>query len=120
MSLNKRLISVEKELPGATLQTAFQTVLYTGNRPSNVTVNTFGFSPDLVAIKDRDNADHWSVLDSTRGQNVIGFNQTGAQSDFSGGFEFTSGGFMLGHASIVSIPKDFNIHSNVGSFEHNF
>ena len=94
MSLNKRLFT-GGALPGATLEDAFQTVLYTGNRPSNVTVNTFGFSPDLVAIKDRDNADHWSVLDSTRGQNLIGFNQTGAQEDFSGGFEWTSGGFIV-------------------------
>jgi hypothetical protein len=92
MSLNKRLISVEGT---PAVEDAFQTVLYTGNRPSNVTVNTFGFSPDLVAIKDRDNADHWSVLDTTRGQNVIGFNQTGAQEGFSGGFEFTSGGFIV-------------------------
>ncbi len=91
MSLNKRLISVEGTPP---VEDAFQTVLYTGNRPSNVTVNTFGFSPDLVAIKDRDNTDHWSVLDSTRGQNLIGFNSTGAQEDFSGGFEWTSGGFI--------------------------
>jgi len=92
MSLNKRLISVE----GApAVEDAFQTVLYTGDRPSNVTVNTFGFSPDLVAIKDRDNADHWSVLDSTRGQNMMSFNGTGAQEDFSGGFEWTSGGFIV-------------------------
>ena len=92
MSINKKLLN---KTASATVENTFNVKLYTGNRPSNVTVNTFGFSPDLVAIKDRDNADHWTVMDTTRGQNLIGFNMTGAQEDFSGGFEWTSGGFIV-------------------------
>ena len=92
MSLNKKFLN---KSASAGVEDTFNVKLYEGDRPSNVTVNTFGFSPDLVIIKDRDNADNWSVLDTTRGQYVIGTNSQDAEADFSGGFEFTSGGFIV-------------------------
>jgi len=94
MSLKKKFLF--KTVAGSSgPANTFNIKTYTGNRPSNVTVNTFGFNPDLVVIKDRDNADQWSVLDTTRGQKTMAWNSTDADSDFSGGFEFTSGGFIV-------------------------
>ena len=93
MSLTNRLASMD---PGVVTPTdTFDIKLYDGNRPSTVTVNSFNFSPDLVVIKDRDANDFWSVLDTTRGQNVMSWDATDAQSNFSGGFSFVSNGFSV-------------------------
>ena len=93
MSLTNRLASMD---PGVTTPAdTFDIKLYDGNRPSTVTVNSFNFSPDLVVIKDRDANDFWSVLDTTRGQNVMSWDSEDAQSGFSGGFSFVSNGFSV-------------------------
>jgi hypothetical protein len=44
----------------------FNTVLYTGNNSTNV-ITGVGFQPDLVWLKDRDNANSHNLYDSVRG-----------------------------------------------------
>jgi len=73
----------------------FSAITYTGDRPTNAGKTGMGFQPDLVMIKGRSFSDHWSVLDSSRGANVLGTNQTDAQASFSG-FTFDSDGFTVG------------------------
>ena len=73
----------------------FSAITYVGDRPTNSGKTGMGFRPDLVIIKGRSFSDHWSVLDSTRGANVLGTNLTDQQSSFSG-FSFDSDGFTVG------------------------
>ena len=80
---------------GPTNTEHFGAITYVGDRPTNAGKTGMGFRPDLVIIKGRSFSDHWSVLDSTRGANVLGTNLTDAQSSFSG-FSFDSDGFTVG------------------------
>ena len=73
----------------------FNAITYVGDRPTNAGKTGMGFQPDLVIIKGRSFSDHWSVLDVLRGANVIGTNQTDAETSFSG-FTFDSDGFTVG------------------------
>ena len=73
----------------------FGAITYVGDRPTNAGKTGMGFNPDLIIIKGRSFSDHWSVLDSTRGANVLGTNSSDAQSSFSG-FTFDSDGFTVG------------------------
>ena len=73
----------------------FGAITYVGDRPTNAGKTGMGFRPDLVIIKGRSFSDHWSVLDSSRGANVLGTNLTDAQSSFSG-WSFDSDGFTVG------------------------
>ena len=47
----------------------FNTVLYHGNSTNNHAITGVGFSPDLVWIKPRDNADHHRLNTTTQGAN---------------------------------------------------
>lgn len=73
----------------------FNAITYVGDRPTNAGKTGMGFQPDLVIVKGRSFSDHWSVLDSTRGANLLGTNLTDAQSSFSG-WSFDSDGFTVG------------------------
>ena len=73
----------------------FGMIAYTGDRPTNAGKTGMGFQPDLVMIKGRSFDDHWSVLDSTRGANVLSANNADQQASFSG-FTFDSDGFTVG------------------------
>ena len=73
----------------------FNAITYVGDRPTNAGKTGMGFQPDLVIVKGRSFSDHWSVLDSTRGANMLGTNLTDAQSSFSG-WSFDSDGFTVG------------------------
>tara|TARA_Y100000033_G_scaffold48155_1_gene54572 strand:+ start:984 stop:2012 length:1029 start_codon:yes stop_codon:yes gene_type:complete len=93
MSINKRITHIESAPPPPTY--GFNTILYTGDRPTNAPKTGMGFKPDLVVIKDRDAADFWSVLDSSRGANMISWDSTNASSSFSP-FTFDADGFTVG------------------------
>jgi hypothetical protein len=80
---------------GPTSTEHFSAITYIGDRPTNAPKTGMGFRPDLVIIKGRSFDDHWSVLDSTRGANVLGTNLTDGGSSFSG-FTFDSDGFTVG------------------------
>lgn len=92
MSLNKRITHIESTLPPPTY--GFNTMLYVGDRPTNAPKTGMGFRPDLVVIKDRDAADFWSVLDTTRGANMISWDSTNTSSSFT--FTFDNDGFTVG------------------------
>jgi hypothetical protein len=58
----------------------FQTKLYTGNASTN-TISGLGFSPDLVWIKSRSNANWHNIIDAVRGNNkIIYSNSTDAEA----------------------------------------
>ena len=73
----------------------FGAITYVGDRPTNAAKTGMGFKADLIIIKGRSFSDHWSVLDSSRGANVLGTNSTDAQASFSG-FTFDTDGFTVG------------------------
>ena len=64
----------------------FNTVLYTGTASPHV-INTVGFQPDLIWIKNRDTTDSFAIVDSVRGisssTGYLASNQT-TQEQFSG------------------------------------
>jgi len=81
------------------LEDSFNTVLYTGNRPSTQSITGVGFQPDLVWIKDRVNGGYPHVLtDSVRGNTkYLQSNSTGAELTTTSGItSFDSDGFSLG------------------------
>ena len=91
MSVNKKIIETE----AAVADTAnFDVLLYTGDRPTNAPKTGVGFKPDLIWIKGRNQTDFWSVLDSTRGANVLSCDATQTESSFSG-FTFDTDGFTV-------------------------
>ena len=73
----------------------FGAITYVGDRPTNAAKTGMGFKADLIIIKGRSFSDHWSVLDSSRGANVLGTNLTDPQASFSG-FTFDTDGFTVG------------------------
>ena len=93
MSLNKRLLGGISSGPADTA--FFNILLYTGDRPTNAGKTGVGFPPDLVWIKGRDQTDFWSVLDSTRGAQMISTDSTNSESSFSD-WTFDSDGFTVG------------------------
>lgn len=95
MSVNKKIIEAEATQPAPPPPAdSFNVILYTGDRPTNAPKTGVGFQPDLVFIKGRTQNDFWSVLDSTRGANVLSCDTTGAESSFSG-WSFDSDGFTI-------------------------
>jgi len=81
------------------LEDSFNTVLYTGNRPSTQSITGVGFQPDLVWIKDRVNGAYPHVLtDSVRGNTkYLQSNSSGAELTTTSGItSFDSDGFSLG------------------------
>jgi hypothetical protein len=96
MSVNKKIIEAEATVPIPDPPAdSFNVLLYTGDRPTNAAKTGVGFQPDLIFIKGRDFSDFWSVLDSTRGANVLSCDATQTESSFSG-FTFDSDGFTVG------------------------
>jgi len=88
----------------------FNTVLYTGQEPSNKAV-TVGFQPDWIWIKQRSGAEQHHIEDSVRGvENTIRSNSTDAEVDRgSNGIQsFDSNGFTAGGGD--------DINSNGGTF----
>mgnify|MGYP001428134417 CR=1 FL=1 len=73
----------------------FGIITYTGDRPTNAGKTGMGFQPDLVWIKGRSYDDFHSILDSTRGANVLSPDHHMEESSFSG-FTFDSDGFTVG------------------------
>ena len=73
----------------------FGIITYTGDRPTNAPKTGMGFRPDMVWIKGRSYDDFHSLLDSTRGANVLSPDDTMAESSFAG-FSFDSDGFTVG------------------------
>jgi hypothetical protein len=73
----------------------FGIITYTGDRPTNAGKTGMGFQPDLVWIKGRSYDDFHSILDSTRGANVLSPDHYMTESSFSG-FTFDSDGFTVG------------------------
>jgi len=88
----------------------FNTVLYTGQEPSNKPV-TVGFQPDWIWIKQRSGSEQHHIEDSVRGvENTIRSNSTDAEVDRgSNGIQsFDSNGFTAGGGD--------DINSNGGTF----
>jgi len=77
----------------------FNTVLYTGATSPHV-INTVGFQPDLIWIKNRDTTDSYAIVDSVRGisssTGYLASNQT-TQEQFSGNMPTSvqSNGFTI-------------------------
>jgi len=80
----------------------FQTTLYTGNATAGRAITQDGnstFGPDMVWIKNRDQADEWKALDTTRGATKeLNLDSTNAESTDANGLTAFSGtdGFTLG------------------------
>lgn len=72
----------------------FGIITYTGDRPTNAPKTGMGFQPDLVWIKGRSYGDFHSILDSTRGANVISPDSSQTEASFNG-FTFDSDGFTV-------------------------
>lgn len=86
----------------------FGAITYVGDRPTNAAKTGMGFQADLIIIKGRSFSDHWSVLDSSRGANVLGTNQTDAQASFSG-FTFDTDGFTVGSSGQANSDGETHI-----------
>ena len=86
----------DEEIPAIPSEN-FGVVLYTGTS-ANHAITGLGFQPDLVWIKDRDNAEQHILNDSTRGaSNDLSSNTTAAEANRPTGFlSFDSDGFTLG------------------------
>ena len=80
--------------------TGISSVAYTGNGVS-MKVSGFGFSPDLVWIKNRDAAQHHNLFDSVRGSGKLLYpNLTNAEATSSTHLNsFDSDGFTVGSAT---------------------
>jgi hypothetical protein len=79
----------------------FQTTLYTGNATASRDITQTGnstFQPDLVIIKNRDQADEWKWVDAVRGvTKELNSDSTNAEStDANGVTAFNADGFELG------------------------
>ena len=101
MGLNKRLISQETAPAGASVVNTenFAPKLYSGNGTSATSINTItglGFQPDLVWIKNRDNANSHFLTDSVRGAgNYLLSDSTNAEDSTSRFNSFNSDGFTV-------------------------
>jgi hypothetical protein len=100
MGLNKKLITTgEAAAAGIVGTDHFDIATYTGNGSTQaVTTSTGSFTPDLVWVKDRDNANPHEIADSVRGVNyTINSNATSAEY-FNSTYQFNSfnsGGFTV-------------------------
>jgi len=80
----------------------FQATLYTGNATAGRAITQDGnstFGPDMVWIKNRDQADEWKALDTTRGATKeVNLDSTNIESTDANGLTAFSGsdGFTLG------------------------
>jgi len=81
----------------------FNTVLYTGTN-ANLPLSGFGFSPDLIWIKNRDGADDHKLVDSVRGSNLsIESNTTAAELNATTiVFSIDSDGFTVGSGNVTN------------------
>ena len=75
----------------------FNTVLYTGNQGTNLSITGVGFEPSLVWGKNRSSdSNHW-LFDAVRGTTkMLSSDGTGAEETQSGVTAFGSDGFTLG------------------------
>ena len=75
----------------------FEPLLFTGNGSAR-SIAGLNFSPALVSIKPRSNADGWFTFDTLRGvQNAVQFNSTTDQFNRTSLTAFNSDGFNLGN-----------------------
>ena len=82
----------------------FNTVLYTGNATTPTNITGVGFQPDLVWIKNRDNAEMHILADAVRGANkLLESNTSDAElSDTNYIKAFQSDGFQIGSEGAVN------------------
>ncbi len=66
---------------------------YTGNRPTDVVIDT-GFAPRFVMIKCDASGESWTILDSSRGDNLLHPNTSGVEQSYTG-VSLTSTGFTV-------------------------
>jgi hypothetical protein len=66
---------------------------YTGNRPTDVVIDT-GFAPRFVMIKCNASGESWTVVDSSREDNLLHPNTSGAEQSYTG-VSLTSTGFTV-------------------------
>lgn len=87
-------------------------VLYTGTNSTSQNVNGFGFQPDLVWVKNRDNVENHHLMDSVRGNNkFILSNSTAVER---------TGSMNSGNNALAFISDGFSITSNGTGDELNF
>ena len=96
MGLNKRLISSEAAAAVVPTNTDnFDVVTYAGNNGTNP-ITSLDFQPDLVWIKNRDNANDHFLTDSVRGAGkYVQSNNTNAEDTTSRFNSFDSNGFTV-------------------------
>ena len=85
-------------------ETAFNTVLYTGNDTDNRTVSGVGFQPDFLWIKARADAYQNYLQDVVRGSTKVLFSDSSSAEDtrVSAVKSFASDGFVLGQEAQVN------------------
>jgi hypothetical protein len=110
-----------QNLPDATIKAGnkyFDVSLYTGNHSTNAIVNSGGFQPDFVWIKDRSAVAAHVLFDSVRG--VGGFlntNNTTAEDttlNYAKLNSFNSNGFTLGASTLANDLSNYSGDSFVG------
>ena len=93
MSLNKRVLVQEaSDQSPSTLANNFRTVEYTGTGSSN-SITGLGFTPDLVVIRNINEADDWAWFNSSNPGKFTSSNNTNAEANFS--FTFDYDGFTV-------------------------
>ena len=111
MGLNKRLID-QAGAVGAAGTDNFEPVIYSGNGTSAGSVNTItgvGFQPDLVWIKNRDNANDHFLTDSVRGAGAyISSNNTDAEDTTDRFDSFDSNGFTVSTDTALLNNSSYN------------
>jgi hypothetical protein len=89
----------------------FDVKLYTGTN-ANTSINSYGFSPDLIWIKNRDNVENHHLVDSVRGNNKFlisnstAAERTGSLNNGNNQVNLTSTGFDI-------ISNGFNDELNI-------
>jgi len=86
----------------------FNTKLYTGDGATTLAVSSVGFQPDFTWIKNRDQADDYTLVDSVRGAtNYIVSNDTDAEVDDSTFVaSLDSDGFTVGDDVVVNTSTE--------------
>jgi hypothetical protein len=92
--------------PTTNVSEHFNTVLYTGNGTSSISVNGAGFQPDLIIQKNRDASSSFNWYDSVRGATKLIYSSGNAgQVTYSGITSFDSDGFTNGSSENANTNK---------------
>lgn len=102
--------AADPDTTSPTLADSFNTKVWTGNYSTN-SITGYGFKPDLVWIKNRDQADKHVLFDSIRGATkyISPSTADGETTDANTLTSFDNDGFTLGNSGLVNASTISNV-----------